>query len=113
MRVHDERRNDRSSRSIDYPCGEHGEAIARLAQTLTDFMKRSTDDRSECQQRYERDRAESHEFRTEVRDRLQKIEENWAALQPDHKLLMYLAMATIMGGLSLIWRLLWTNIHFK
>jgi Ser/Thr protein kinase RdoA (MazF antagonist) len=109
----DQRRNDRNLRHQEYPCAEHGEALARLAQTMEDFIKRSTEDRAECAQRYERDRAESRQFRTEVRDRLEKIEGNWAALQPDHKLLMYLAMATIMGGLSLIWRLLWANIHFK
>ena len=113
MTDHEQRRNDRSARREEFPCQEHGEAIARLAQTMEDFIKRSMEDRAECQQRYERDRTDSNMFRTEVVDRLVKIEENWAALQPEHKLIMYMTWAIIMGAVSLIWRLLWSNIHFK
>jgi hypothetical protein len=88
----------------------HEAMLATLTQTLNDFIKRSTEDRFECASRYERDREEALSWRNEMRSRMEIMDKFIEGLKPDHKMLMILAMGIIVGSLTLVWRMIWTNI---
>ena len=91
---------------------DDSDILPSLKQQMADFIEQTKEDREFCKQRYERDRQESQEFRQEVRARLEVVENFISGLKPDHKLLMLLATGIIVGALSLVWRLVWTNISF-
>lgn len=88
----------------------HEAALAKMMQTMTDFIERSIEDRKACADRYQQDRAELIAWRNEMRTRMEVLEKFIEGLRPDHKMLMLMAMSIIIGSLSLVWRLIWRHI---